>query len=97
MRALPPIRMSDDVSSFIRTLHPILKKRVHAALHEIRKDPACGKQLQDELEGYRSLRVGKFRIVCRQTLRKEIEIVTVGPRRTIYEETVRLIAKKEGL
>jgi mRNA-degrading endonuclease RelE of RelBE toxin-antitoxin system len=87
--------MSDDVSAFIRTLHPILKKRVHAALHEIRTDPDSGKALQDDLAGYRSLRIGKFRIVYRRGARKEIEIVAVGPRRTIYEETVRLIAKNE--
>ncbi len=87
--------MSDDVSAFIRTLHPILKKRVHAALHEIRTDPDSGKALQDDLAGYRSLRLGKFRIVYRMGARKEIEIVAVGPRRTIYEETVRLIAKDE--
>jgi mRNA-degrading endonuclease RelE of RelBE toxin-antitoxin system len=83
------------VSAFIRTLHPIQKKRVHAALHEIRADPDSGKALQDDLAGYRSLRIGKFRIVYRRGARKEIEIVAVGPRRTIYEETVRLIAKNE--
>ncbi len=94
MRNLPPIRMSNDVSAFIRTLHPILKKRIHAALHEIRTDPACGKALKEELEGYRSLRVGKFRIVYGLGTHKVIEVVAVGSRRTIYEETVRLIAKQ---
>jgi mRNA-degrading endonuclease RelE of RelBE toxin-antitoxin system len=87
--------MSEDVSVFIRTLHPILKKRVHAALQEIRTDPNSGKALHDDLEGYRSLRLGKFRIIYRMGARKEIEIVAVGPRRTIYEETVRLIAQKD--
>ena len=88
--------MSEDVSVFIRTLHPGLKKRVHAALQEIRTDPNSGKTLHDDLEGYRSLRLGKFRVIYRMGARKEIEIVAVGPRRTIYEETVRLIAKQEG-
>jgi len=97
MRTLPAIRTSDDVSSFIRTLHPELKRRVHAALHEIRSTPGSGKQLQDDLEGYRSFRVGKFRIIYREVSGKEIEVVAVGPRRTVYEETVRLIARKEGL
>lgn len=96
MIALPPIRISAELSSFIRTLHPILKKRVHAALHEIRSNPDSGKQLQDDLEGYRSFRIGKFRIVYRMSSRKEIEIIAVGPRKTIYTETVLLIAKKEG-
>jgi len=97
MRTLPSIRIIDELSAFIRTLHPLLKKRVHAALHEIRTQPGSGKRLQDDLEGYRSLRVGRFRIIYRVASRKEIEIIAVGPRRTIYEETVRLLAKREEL
>ncbi len=97
MTTLPPVRINDELSAFIRTLHPVLKKRVHAALHSIRKEPAGGKQLQDELEGYRSFRVGKFRIIYRQTALKAIEIVAVGPRRTIYEEAALLVIKERGI
>lgn len=54
--------------------------------------PQAGKALKDELSGYRSFRVGNFRIIYR--IDKEIiEVVAVGPRRTIYEETYRLISK----
>ncbi len=95
MRTLPPIRIGSDVAAFIRTLHPVLKKRVHAALQEIRKLPESGKQLQNDLEGYRSFRVGKFRIIFRPASRGEIKIVAVGPRQTIYEETLRLLAKDQ--
>jgi len=69
-----------------------LKKRIHNALELIRKQPGEGKPLQRELSGYRSFRIGKFRIIYRVTM-KEIEIVAVGPRRTIYEETARLMKK----
>jgi len=55
--------------------------------------PGEGKPLQRELAGYRSFRVGKFRIVYRVTA-KEIEVVALGPRSTIYEETTRLIRKQ---
>ena len=94
MATLSPLRINDELTAFIRALHPVLKKRVHAALQAMRKEPAAGKQLQDELDGYRSFRVGKLRIVYRRTARKEIEIVAVGPRRTIYEEAALLIIKK---
>jgi len=50
--------------------------------------------LQRELEGYRSFRIGKFRIIYR-ALVKEIEIVAVGPRRTIYEETTKLMKQDD--
>jgi len=85
-----PIRTTAEISAYIRSLHPALKKRLHDALDQIRVQPGEGKPLQRELKGYRSFRIGKFRIIYRVTV-KEIEIVAVGPRRTIYEETTRLM------
>lgn len=88
-----PIRTTEEISAYIRSLHPALKKRIHNALDQIRLRPEEGKPLQRELEGYRSFRIGKFRIIYRVTA-KEIEVVAVGPRRTIYEETTRLMEKQ---
>ncbi len=87
-----PIRATEEISSYIRSLHPALKKRIHDALDQIRAQPGEGKPLQRELEGYRSFRIGKFRIIYRVTV-KEIEVVAVGPRRTIYEDTTRRMKK----
>jgi mRNA interferase RelE/StbE len=88
-----PIRTTEEIAAYIRSLHPGLKKRIHNALDQIRLKPGEGKPLQRELEGYRSFRIGKFRIIYRATM-KEIEVVAVGPRRTVYEETTRLMAKQ---
>ena len=71
-----------------------MKKRIHNALEQIRKQPGEGKPLQRKLSGYRSFRIGKFRIIYRVTT-KEIEVVAVGPRRAIYEETTKLMEKQE--
>ena len=89
-----PIRTTDEISAYIRSLPPALKKRIHSALDQIRMQPGEGKPLQRELEGYRSFRIGKFRIIYRVTI-KEIEVVAIGPRRTIYEETMRLMKKQD--
>ncbi len=43
------------------------------ALSEITNDPAIGKPLQDELEGYRSFKVGKIRIVYQEPPSQIIE------------------------
>lgn len=91
--SLRPIRTTEDISTYIRSLHPALKKRIHNALDQIRTQPGEGKPLQRELEGYRSFRVGKFRIIYRVTM-KEIEVVAVGPHRNIYDETTRLTESK---
>jgi mRNA interferase RelE/StbE len=53
-------------------------------------NPDPGKALKDELRGLRSFRVGKFRIVYKIS-RRTIEVVAVGPRSKIYEETLRLV------
>ena len=86
------IRVPDDVAALIRGLHPDLKKKVRSALRDIIEDPGVGKILREELAGLRSCRVSRFRIVYRVT-GGVIEIVAVGPRRTIYQETWRRVRK----
>jgi len=93
MNTRRPLRTTEDISAYIRSLHPALKKRIHKALDQIRTQPGEGKPLQRELAGYRSFRVGKFRIIYRVTM-KEIEVVAVGPRRIIYDETTILMEKQ---
>ena len=85
----------DNIADLIRTMHPHLKKKVKASLKIILSDPMSGKALKDELHGLRSFRVSKFRIIYRLSKKKQIEIVTVGPRERIYEETFRLLNKNK--
>ena len=87
------LRVPRRLEELVRGLHPGLKRKVRAALDLIRTDPAAGKALRDELAGLRSLRVGRFRIVYRVAPGRVIELVTIGPRRTIYQETLRLLRR----
>ena len=82
------------IEELVRGLHPGLKRKVRAGLDLIRTDPAAGKQLHDELTGLRSLPVGRSRIVYRVAASRVIELVAIGPRRTIYEETLRLLRRE---
>ena len=84
------LKVPDDVAALIRSLHPDLKRKVRSALGDIVDDPAIGKRLRDELAGLRSCRVSRFRIVYR-VRGSAIEIVAIGPRRTIYQETWRRV------
>jgi mRNA interferase RelE/StbE len=81
------LTIPDDVAALVRTLHPHIKKKVKSSLRYILSDPHSGKALTDELKGLRSFRVGRLRIIYRITDRKEIEIVAIGPRERIYEDT----------
>ena len=86
------LRVPDDVAALIRGLHPDLKRKVRSALGDIAGDPAIGKRLRDELEGLRGCRVSRYRIVYRVS-GAAIELVAVGPRRTIHQETWRRVRK----
>jgi mRNA interferase RelE/StbE len=85
-----------DVRELIRTMHPSLKKKIKASLKIILSEPSSGKALMDELWGLRSFRISSFRIIYRIKEPRQIELVAIGPRERIYEETFRIIRKEEG-
>jgi len=85
-----------DIRELIRTMHPSMKKKVKSSLKMILSDPHVGKALTDELAGLRSLRVSSFRIIYRIKVPGQIELVAIGPRGRIYEETFRIIQKEAG-
>jgi mRNA interferase RelE/StbE len=84
------------IRELIRTMHPSLKKKVKSSLRMILSDPDLGKALMEELGGLRSLRVSSFRIMYRIKDPEQIELVAIGPRGRIYEETFRILQKEAG-
>ena len=87
------LRIPEDVVRLLRGLHPAIKRKVRAGLEEFLNDPEAGKALREELDGLRSYRIGRWRSIYRLASRNVLEIVAVGPRRVIYEETLRLLKK----
>jgi mRNA interferase RelE/StbE len=83
-----------DVRELIRTMHPSLKKKIKASLEIILSEPYSGKALMDELSGLRSFRISSFRIIYRIKEPEQIELIAIGPRERIYEETFRIIQKE---
>ena len=90
------LKIPDETAELLRTLHPDLKRKVKAALQTVLSDPLSGKVLKDELEGLQSFKVGKFRVIYKIVKDKGIiEVVAIGPRKTIYEETFRLLKREK--
>jgi mRNA interferase RelE/StbE len=83
-----------EIRELIRKMHPDLKKKIRASLEIVSSEPESGKALMEELSGLRSFRVSSFRIIYRRPGDEIIEIVAIGPRERIYEETFRLLGKK---
>jgi mRNA interferase RelE/StbE len=96
IRHMRKLRIPDEIAALIRSLHHDFKRKIKSALQMILVDPLSGKALKDELQGLRSFRVGKFRIIYRISSAAIIDIVAVGPRKIIYEETLRLKNKRAG-
>ena len=88
------LRVPDHLTEFIRGLHPEIKRKIKGSLKNIATEPNSGKPLKEKLEGLRSIRVSRFRIVYRIADPGEIQIIAIGPRDRIYEETYRLIRKE---
>jgi mRNA interferase RelE/StbE len=89
----PPIRFKvpAEVARLVRGLHTDIKRKVRAALDRLALDAETGKALQGDLKGLKSLRVARFRVIYRMRTPKVIEIVALGARDRIYEETLRLV------
>ena len=88
----PPysVRIPSSIANLIRNMHPHIKMKVKAGLRAIAVDPFAGGALREDLRGLRSFRVSRFGIIYSLS-GKTAEIMAVGPRRTIYEETLKQI------
>ena len=78
------LRIPENLQTLIRHLAPELKRRVRSSLDEIKQSPESGKSLVENLQGLRSYKLGQFRILYREG--EVIEIVAIGPRKTIYQK-----------
>jgi mRNA interferase RelE/StbE len=89
------LKTTSTVRTLIRHLRPNLKQKVRAALSDILADPHCGKPLKGELDGLWSLRIGRYRIIYRSD-DAGAEIIAIGPRKTIYDETTKQVTAGSG-
>ena len=83
---------SDELRQLIRHFPPHLKSQVRRVMDEISKHPEIGKALSDELQGYRSYRIGNYRLIYRIDNGRPV-LAGIGPRKTIYETIVLAIAR----
>ncbi len=82
-----------DIRELISKMHPSLKRKIKASLKMILSEPHSGKAPMGELSGLRSFRVSSFRIIYRVKEPEQIDLIAIGPRERIYEETFRIIQK----
>jgi mRNA interferase RelE/StbE len=94
IKKIHKLRVPNEIAGLIRNLHPQLKRKVKSALKLIISDPQAGKPLKADLKGLSSFKVGQFRIIYRIASNRVIEIITIGPRKTIYDETYTIVKRE---
>jgi mRNA interferase RelE/StbE len=92
------LKVPEGIVSLIRNLHPLIKADIRVALHFLVQNPNGGKVLKEELHGLRSYRIKRYRVIYRIVAPKKIlEIIAIGPRKNIYEETFKIISREVKL
>ena len=87
------IRFTPEASRLLSKFHPESKMLIKQALNDIRQNPYIGSDLQEELYGFKSFKIKRYRIICNINENKNfVQIFYVGHRRDIYEE-FRLLLK----
>ncbi len=88
-------RYTPECARLIAKLPPEIKQLVRSSVDSLRAKPTVGTELAGELDGYRSYRARRYRIIYRVNEGEScIEIYHVGPRRDVYETLRSLLSLK---
>jgi mRNA interferase RelE/StbE len=81
-----PCRFTPEAARLIATISPEIKKLVRSSIDTLLAKPHTGSELTGELEGYRSLKAKRYRIIYRlNESETSVEIYLVGHRRDVYD------------
>jgi len=87
------IELTTALKEYIKSLHPLIRRDLHAALVHLSDTPDAGKLLRGEVAGLWSFKVRRFGVIYRVD-DQALVLVAIGPRSTIYEETEKERKKK---
>ena len=88
------MRFTPEASRHLSKIHPEIKKQFKLALSDLRQNPYMGKDLQEELFGFKSLRLKKHRVIYMIREKKNfIEVYYIGRRSDVYEQFRRLLTE----
>ena len=86
------MRYTPEASRILSKLHPENKKLIRAALEDLRKNPYAGSDLQEELYGFKSFKLKRYRVLYNINEEKNIiRIFHIGHRKDVYQQFNRLL------
>jgi mRNA interferase RelE/StbE len=88
------IKFTPEAAGLLAKLHPDNKKMIKAGLKALGQDPDSGGNLQEELTGFKSYKLKRYRVIYRYSEEnKTIHIYYIGHRRDVYEQFHSLLNK----
>ena len=88
-------RYTPKCARLIAKLPPEIKRLVRSTIDALLAKPKMGTELTGELDGYRSYRVRRYRIIYRINEEDScIEVYHVGHRRDVYETLRSLLSRR---
>ena len=87
------MRFTPEASRLLSKFHPESKILIKQALNDLQQNPYLGNDLQEELYGFKSFKIKRYRIIYNiDETTNFVQIFYVGHRRDVYEE-FRLLVK----
>lgn len=77
-------------------LTPAVKPIIKEGIEGLLDNPYAGKELVEELSGFRSLVIGKYRVIYRLSEDSSIEIHFLGHRRDVYMNFRKMLEEIKG-
>ena len=83
----PKARFTPESAKLLSKLHPDNKKMIKSALKELQTNAHAGDDFQEELSGFKSYKIKRYRIIYRYNEdEKNIDVYYVGHRSDVYEQ-----------
>ena len=81
------LTFTPEAAKLLSRLHPESKKHIKEGLTELRQNPYLGDDLQQELSGFKSYKIKRYRILYDiNEAEGVIQVYNVGHRRDVYEQ-----------
>jgi mRNA interferase RelE/StbE len=91
------IKFTPEAARLSSKFHPENKKLIKTALKKLQQDPNLGEDLQEELSGFKSYKINRYRILY--NINEEgnaIQIYYIGYRKDVYEQFRLLLSKLQN-
>ena len=88
------MQFTPEAARLLSKLHPENKKHIKKAMIELQQNPYAGRDLQEELFGFKSLRIKRYRIIY--NLKEEeylLRIYYLGQRIDVYEQLRQMLTE----